>query len=1121
MSNNAKSDAAADDSGSKPSAKRDAMLEIQAEVQRAWAEAKIWETDPPTEEEAKDEQGKFFCTFPYPYMNGVLHLGHAFSLSKAEFAARYNRLKGKRVLFPFGFHCTGMPIAACADKLKREIATYGNPPVFPKEKDENEEEEEEKKKSEAAGGEAKPTEDNGGKKKGKGGKKKKKGKAAKKKSKHKFQWQIMEEMGVPASEIAKFQDANYWLGYFPPIAKDDLAEFGLAADFRRSFITTEVNPYYDAFIRWHFNTLKKKDKIAFGKRLSVFSPKDDQPCADHDRASGEGVGPQEYTIIKLELQKPYPASLAQFEDTDKKIFLAAATLRPETMYGQTNCWVLPTGKYGVFQMNDENELFVCSDRSALNMSYQDLMPTRGKPDKLGSVDGAALIGCALKAPLAQFDKVYVLPLLTIKMNKGTGVVTSVPSDAPDDYAALMDMKNKEKLREKFGVKDEMVLPFDIVPIIDIPGLGTNAAAKLCTERKVKSQNDTAKLAEIKEIVYKEGFYKGKMIVGPHAGMRVEEAKPVIRAEMIKAGQAVSYSEPESVVMSRSGDECVVALTEQWYLKYGEDEWRARVDKHVAETLETYNPVALSKYKYTVSWLREWACSRSYGLGTFVPWDRQFVIESLSDSTIYMSYYTIAHFLQGGVLDGSQTGPAGIKPEQLTDAVFDYVLRTGADRGEYPADCGIPRETLDRMNAEFAYWYPMDLRVSGKDLIGNHLTMSLYNHAAVWDSQPDMWPRSFYTNGHVKLNNDKMSKSTGNFLTLNQSVKKYSADATRFALADAGDGLEDANFSEESANAAILRLWKEKENIAELIEMRDQLRDDGGDDEKMTFMDRVFANAMNACIAEADGFFAGMQFHEALRVGFFEFINARDLYRAAAESMNRRLIDRYIEAFVVMLSPIAPHIAQHIWQSVMKRDGFVANAPFPQPTAPEDKLLTQQITYLRQQAHRMNAFVAKKKNSKGKKSKKGKQSEEAEKEAPLNAVYIYVASEWPEPESSILKWIAESYEADPNNVISVKDIAKRLGKSGLAKTKREKGNAMSFSAGVLRDLQVRGKDALNVKMPFDEVALLREHTHVATQGLTGLTTIKIFDAADPDIVDPNNRAGVARPGQPEPYFFHAE
>ena len=53
------------------------------------------------------------------------------------------------------------------------------------------------------------------------------------------------------------------------------------------------------------------------------------------------------------------------------------------------------------------------------------------------------MGVALKAPLTTYDKIYTLPMLTVKENKGTGVVTSVPSDAPDDYAALRDLQNKQ------------------------------------------------------------------------------------------------------------------------------------------------------------------------------------------------------------------------------------------------------------------------------------------------------------------------------------------------------------------------------------------------------------------------------------------------------------------------------------------------------------------------------------------------------------------------------------------------------------------------------------------------------------------------------------------------------
>lgn len=51
------------------------------------------------------------------------------------------------------------------------------------------------------------------------------------------------------------------------------------------------------------------------------------------------------------------------------------------------------------------------------------------------------------------------------------------------------------------------------------------------------------------------------------------------------------------------------------------------------------------------------------------------------------------------------------------------------------------------------------------------------------------------NGHLLLNSAKMSKSDGNFLTLSDSIVKYSADGTRLCLADAGDSIDDANFVE--------------------------------------------------------------------------------------------------------------------------------------------------------------------------------------------------------------------------------------------------------------------------------------------------------------------------------------
>lgn len=82
--------------------------------------------------------------------------------------------------------------------------------------------------------------------------------------------------------------------------------------------------------------------------------------------------------------------------------------------------------------------------------------------------------------------------------------------------------------------------------------------------------------------------------------------------------------------------------------------------HYIEFIHSYSEEVRHNIEGTIDWLQEHACSRSYGLGTKIPWDERYVIESLSDSTIYMAFYTVAHLLQGGIIDGSQLGPLNIK-----------------------------------------------------------------------------------------------------------------------------------------------------------------------------------------------------------------------------------------------------------------------------------------------------------------------------------------------------------------------------------------------------------------------------------------------------------------------------
>lgn len=82
--------------------------------------------------------------------------------------------------------------------------------------------------------------------------------------------------------------------------------------------------------------------------------------------------------------------------------------------------------------------------------------------------------------------------------------------------------------------------------------------------------------------------------------------------------------------------------------------------HCPSPSSRYSSDVRHLFELTLDWLHEHACSRSYGLGTRIPWDEQYLVESLSDSTIYMAYYTVVHLLQGGVVDGSQLGPLEIR-----------------------------------------------------------------------------------------------------------------------------------------------------------------------------------------------------------------------------------------------------------------------------------------------------------------------------------------------------------------------------------------------------------------------------------------------------------------------------
>jgi len=200
---------------------------------------------------------------------------------------------------------------------------------------------------------------------------------------------------------------------------------------------------------------------------------------------------------------------------------------------------------------------------------------------------------------------------------------------------------------------------------------------------------------------------------------------------------------------------------------------------------------------------------------------------------------------------------------------------------------------------------MDLRVSAKDLIRNHLTMSLYNHAAIWhENKEQRMVRSYFCNGYLMLNNKKMSKSTGNFMTLKECVGKFGTEASRIALADAGDTLDDANFEESVANAAILKLFVLENWIQSNIPKNVDFASPAAYDT----WDKIIDNELTRIILEVTKAYSEMKFKNVVKHAFNELLSLKEIYMIAKASkpLNGHLLFRYIETLLVLLNPMIPH-----------------------------------------------------------------------------------------------------------------------------------------------------------------------------------------------------------------------
>jgi leucyl-tRNA synthetase len=713
--------------------------------------------------------------------------------------------------------------------------------------------------------------------------------------------------------------ARYWMNKWI----EDLKRSGMSIDWRRTFITA-ITPHYNKFIEWQYNTLRKKGYIVQGTHPVVWCPHCQSPTGDHDRLKGEGESPIQLYIIKFKLESGE--------------ILPCATLRPETIFGVTNIWVKSNEEYVLAKVNGEK--WIISKKTVEKLKDQ-----LRSVEELERINSNSFIGKLAENPVTK-EKFSILPAKFIDLEFGTGIVMSVPAHAPYDFIALEDLKKSEFGKE---LNIEKIKPKKIIELEDYKGI---PAEEACKAYNIENQEQFEKLELATQEVYKKEFHKGKMVVEPFKGLPVKEAKEKT-VELLKSIDALDFIwETTGLVVCRCNTRCHVKILEnQWFLKFSDEEWKKRV-KECIDMMKFYPEEIRQQFVNTVDWLENKACARKTGLGTKLPWDKEWIVETLSDSTIYMAFYTIFHHLKN------------IPADKLSDEIFDFIFLGRGNCNEIAKKHGIKESVLKKMRKEFEFFYPVDLRSSGKDLVQNHLTFYLFHHTAIWDKK--YWPRAIAVNGFVNVAGEKMSKSKGNIIPLFRLLEEFGSDLTRINIISSAEGLSDADWRVENVKTFLERINFIFSIVNYLKKMKYR---------KTRNIEKFLVSKINEIGKASIEAYENLKFRTATQLLFFEFLNDIDWYLKRVGSIinaNKNVLRSILKKFTILVSPLIPHLSEEIWEKIGGKN-FVFKAGIPKFEKVDERVILKE-KFLQNLIEDIREI--------------GKLVEEKPKE-----IYIIVASEW--------------------------------------------------------------------------------------------------------------------------------
>ena len=825
-----------------------------------------------------NDKEKLFITVAFPYPSGAMHIGHGRTYTVPDVYARFKRMEGYNVLFPMAWHVTGAPVIGIADRIKRKDPWTLN---------------------------------------------------------------LYENVHrVPKDELPKLEDPEYIVRYFSSEYNEVMHDMGYSIDWRREFRT--IDPTYKKFIEWQITTLYEKGLVQRGEHPVKYCPNCDNPVGDHDLLEGEGVGVNELTLLKFQI--------------DDKI-LVTATLRPETIVGATNIWLNPDVEYVLVKANDEKWVITKEAHYNLEQQIKDL-------DIISEINPNDLIGKMAINPFTG-NEIPIFPASFVSASYGSGVVFSEPADAPADYIALKDLKKNEELISKYNLEEiiENVVP---IPVCTVKGYGEIPAADIIERLGITDQNDE-KLHEATNELYKIQHSKGTIIdsIPGFGGKKVRFAREELKEELISKNMAtIMYDFAERPVVCRCGNNCVVKIMDdQWFMKYSNPEWKEKT--HEVLNRETIIPPEIkNNFNYYIDWLDDWACSRKVGLGTRLPWDNKWLIEPLTDSTIYMSYYSIARFLKD------------MNPDDLNPAFFDKVyLNKDSD------DIKVAPEIVEEIQNEFNYWYPLDWRLSAKDLVGNHLSFLMFHHSAIFPE--DKWPKGTVVFGMGLLEGNKMSSSKGNVILLKDAIEDYTADVVRLFLMASAEPWQDFDWREKGVLGTKRRLEWFREFAGKVEEIKGSALDLTNIEkvELTRTIDLWMLSQLNQHIKASTEALEVFQTRKALQESLFLLKKDIDHYIYRVNHLLDKkdpaviyVLSTVLESWIRLLAPFTPHTCEELWSNYGGK-GFVSVAKWPEA---DESMISSEIEKSEELVQNLIKDINQIKNMVG---------EDAQK------VHVYLAPDW--------------------------------------------------------------------------------------------------------------------------------